>query len=259
MMMTAKMIDWLRRSPRAAPAPEPVAKPAPQPGIEIAGRHLPIVIRRLARAQQLTMRLAPDGSEIRISMPRWARDAEALRFARKRADWLASQLAVHVAPQTLRPGSTLPFRGAPLALCHSPGTARRITLGEGQITLGGPLESLERRLARWLQAEARTAFADDLAHYSAIAGVGQPAMALSNAKARWGSCSSRGVVRLNWRLMMAPDIVRRSVVAHEVAHLVHFDHSPSFHALLGQIFEGDINAANHWLRQNGRSLYAYFA
>ena len=39
--------------------------------------------------------------------------------------------------------------------------------------------------------------------------------------------------RINWRLVMAPDPVRRSVVAHEVAHLVHFDHSPAFHALLG--------------------------
>ncbi|MFX8347067.1 M48 family metallopeptidase, partial [Acinetobacter baumannii] len=76
------------------------------------------------------------------------------------------------------------------------------------------------------------------------------------AQRRWGSCSARGAVRLNWRLVMAPDWVRRSVVAHEVAHLIHFDHSPRFHALLGQLFEGDIAAANHWLKRHGRSLYA---
>ena len=245
------MIDWLRRSPRQSPDHGPV--------IDIAGRQLPIVIRRLARAQQLTMRLAPDGSEIRVSMPRWARDAEAMAFARKRADWLARQLAVHVAPQALLPGSQMPYRGHPRTICHTAAAKRTVTLGEDTITLGGPVESIEKRLARWLQGEARTTFAADLALYCASAGVPVPALALSNARARWGSCSSRGVVRLNWRLMMAPDEVRRSVVAHEVAHLVHFDHSPRFHALLAEIFEGDIAPANLWLKRHGRGLYTHFA
>ena len=57
---------------------------------------------------------------------------------------------------------------------------------------------------------------------------------------------------------MAPDAVRRSVVAHEVAHLIHFDHSPRFHALLGELFEGDLPAANAWLKQHGRGLYQPF-
>jgi predicted metal-dependent hydrolase len=57
---------------------------------------------------------------------------------------------------------------------------------------------------------------------------------------------------------MAPDEVRRSVVAHEVAHLVHFDHSAKFHALLGELFEGDIAEANRWLKREGRGLYAVF-
>ena len=57
---------------------------------------------------------------------------------------------------------------------------------------------------------------------------------------------------------MAPDEVRRSVVAHEVAHLVHFDHSPAFHALLGDLFEGRLDKADSWLKREGRSLYAAF-
>jgi predicted metal-dependent hydrolase len=48
------------------------------------------------------------------------------------------------------------------------------------------------------------------------------------------------------------------VVAHEVAHLVHFDHSPAFHALLGEIYEADIRIADQWLREHGRGLYASF-
>ena len=57
---------------------------------------------------------------------------------------------------------------------------------------------------------------------------------------------------------MAPDEVRRSVIAHEVAHLVHFDHSPAFHALLARLFGAGLPAADRWLKREGRSLYGYF-
>jgi len=58
--------------------------------------------------------------------------------------------------------------------------------------------------------------------------------------------------------VQAPDDVRRSVVAHETAHRVHFDHSPRFHALLGELFEGDLPAAESWLKAHGRALFSAF-
>jgi predicted metal-dependent hydrolase len=114
------------------------------------------------------------------------------------------------------------------------------------------------RLERWLRGEAQAKLADDLAYYCARAGQSIPALSLSSAQRRWGSCSTRGMIRINWRLIMAPDHVRRSVVAHEVAHLSHFDHSPQFHAALAELFEADISLANRWLKREGRSLYVHF-
>ena len=72
------MIDWLRRRPDEVPQ------------VEIGGRRLPLAVRRNAAAKRMTMRLAPDGSEVRITLPRWGRSAEALEFARAKADWLAA-------------------------------------------------------------------------------------------------------------------------------------------------------------------------
>jgi predicted metal-dependent hydrolase len=240
--------DFLRR---------PFAKGADTaPTIEIDGRTIPIVIRRLGAARRMTMRLAPDGSEIRISMPQWARTAEALAFARTRRVWLATQLARHAVPVPLADGATLPFRGAMLVIDHRLAAPRRPAIAEGRLTIGGPATGLEGRLRRWMQAEAKALFAADLPFYCARAKVPVPTLALTNARSRWGSCSGQGIIRLNWRLVMTPDAVRRSVVAHEVAHLVHFDHSPRFHACLGRIFEGDIEVANHWLKAHGRGLYA---
>ena len=240
------MLDWLRRRPSAPPV------------VTIGECRLPVTIRRLPQAKQMTLRVAPDGSEIRISIPRWARDEDALDFVTLRKDWIAAQLA-HQAPRVaIGPGKAVPYRGTPHALHHDPALPRRIGIDGGTIRIGGPADGLDKRLARWLQAESRGLFAADLADYCHRAGVTAPALALSSAQARWGSCSARGVVRINWRLVMAPDAVRRSVVAHEVAHLVHFNHSPAFHALLAQVFEGDVADANGWLKRHGRGLYAPF-
>lgn len=237
------MIDWLLRPSRQ------------EPQVEVAGRMLPVILRRSASARRMTMRLAPDGSEVRITLPRWGRTAEALEFARSKADWLGAQAARLPAPVTLADGAALPYLGAPHLLRHDPARSRRVRLGEGEIHVGGPTESLAPRLTRWLEGEARRIMADDLAFYCERAGQRVPRLMLSRAQRRWGSCSHDGTIRLNWRLVMAPEPVRRSVVAHEVTHLVHFDHSERFHALLAQLFEHDLHAANKWLKREGRGLY----
>jgi predicted metal-dependent hydrolase len=235
------MLDWLRRE-----APE----------IELGGKVLPVAIRRLSNAKRLTMRLAPDGSEVRISLPRWGRTAEALEFAQSRAAWLEVQLAKLAQPVAIGAGSALPFRGEQLRIEHVAARPRRPELLANALLIGGPEASLAPRLKRWLEGEARAMFTSDLAEYCVRAGQPVPKLALSSAQRRWGSCSSGGTIRLNWRLVMAPDYVRRSVVAHEVAHLVHMDHSPRFHALLDQLFEGRIEDANRWLARRPRPLRA---
>lgn len=239
------MIEWLRADRQP-------------PAIELAGRSLPIELNRHARARRLTMRLAPDGKAVRITLPRWCRSQDAIAFAQARKPWLEAQLAkVPAAADPLARG-TLRHRGGELAIDWQPKAPRRVVLAEGRLTLGGPRETVALRLRRWLEGEAERLIAEDLAHYCAAAGVEMPQLRLTRAGRRWGSCSTRGVVRVNWRLAMAPDFVRRSVVAHEVAHLVHFDHSPAFHALLANLFEGEIAEADRWLKAQGRGLYADF-
>lgn len=239
------MIDWLSREQA-------------EPVIELSGRAVPIEIVRHRTARRLVLRLAPDGASVRITLPQWCRSADALAFAHARRDWLEAQLAkVPVRHDPIASG-TLTFRGEDVALDWDPAAPRRAVLADGRLAIGGPEEGLERRLRRWLDRQALDLFAADAADYCARAALAAAPVRLTRARRRWGSCSSEGTLRLNWRLVQAPDFVRRSVVAHEVAHLVHFDHSRAFHALLGRIFEGDIEEANAWLSRHGRTLYAAF-
>jgi len=240
------MIDWLRRNPRMPPA------------IELGGRSLPVVVRRLSQARRLTLRLAPDGSEVRVSIPRWGRTEEALAFVHSRLDWLEAQFAALSRIRPAEPGGQFPYRGEMMLIDHSPAAPRRPALVDRAVRVGGPEVAVPGRVKGWLEGEARRLIADDLAHYCGRAGLAVPPLALSGAQRRWGSCSARGRVRINWRLVMAPDAVRRSVVAHEVTHLVHFDHSPRFHAFLADLFEDDLTSANRWLKREGRRLYGWF-
>ena len=247
------MIDWLRRAGR----PRPVAPPERR-SLMVAGRELPVAIRTLRTARRMTLRIAPDGSEARITMPPWGRSGEALAFARERSDWLALQLAAIPSRTSPGVGEALPYRGERLTIAWHADAPRRPALDDGSVLLGGPRDALERRLHRWLESEALRLFGEDIADFAAAAAVTAPRILLSRASRRWGSCTSDGTVRLNWRLVMAPDFVRRSVVAHEIAHLVHFDHGAGFHAFLGDIYDGDLAAANRWLKREGRALYAPF-
>lgn len=239
------MIDWLRKEQL-------------EPEIELDGRTIPIELKRHARARRLTLRIASDGSAVRLTLPQWARSAEAIAFAHAKRDWLAEQLAKLPTRTAPEPGSVLHLKGEPHAIEWDEAHSRKPRIEEGIVKVGGPLSSLEARLRRWCEAQALAAFEEDALHYCEAAGLEPVPVALSRAQRRWGSCSDRKRIRLNWRLIQAPPFVRRSVVAHEVTHLVHFDHSPAFHAMLSDIFEGDIKRADRWLKQHGRTLYSSF-
>jgi len=229
-----------------------------QPSVRLAGRDVPVVIRKLSHARRMTMRLSRDGQEVRVSVPSWTRQADALAFVHQSASWLEAQADAVPQRQVPAHGAVLPYLGEAHVIAHDPAAPRKIVARDGALRLGGPAETLVPRLRRWLENEARAACGADLDHYCAEANVARPRLALSSAQRRWGSCSANGTIRINWRLIMAPVPVRRSVVAHEVAHLVHFDHSPAFHAFLGQLFEDDMESTNLWLKRNGPGLYLPF-
>jgi predicted metal-dependent hydrolase len=239
------VIDWLRRE---------IADPT----VEVAGRTLPIPVRRNARATRLTLRLAPDGSEVRVTLPKWCASREALAFVHARTGWIEAQLGKVPARHTVEPNATILFRGEQVTIDWQAAAPRTPRLTGQRLIVGGPVERLAQRVQRWLERRAMELLSEDLADFAARAGVPVPALRLTRAQRRWGSCSSGGTVRINWRLVQAPDAVRRSVVAHEVAHCLHFDHSPAFHTALARTFDGNLAEADAWLKAHGRSLYASF-
>ncbi len=81
-------------------------------------------------------------------------------------------------------------------------------------------------------------------------------VSIADTKSRWGSCSPHNrSIRYSWRVIMAPPAVADYLAAHEVAHLVHADHSPAYWSVV-QHLVGDHRPFRKWLRENGPALHA---
>ena len=223
--------------------------------ISLDGVSYPLQLRRSKQARSIIVSADTVKGVVRLTLPSYASEQQALRFAQSKSGWLNERFAEAVPPVPVEDGGQIAFLGEPCIIRWSHDFARTPLLVEDEIRLGGPQEHIESRILRWLKTQARTIFADDLQFYCSRAGTDLPRLAVGDARRRWGSCSGRQSIRLSWRLVMAPPHVRRSVVAHEVAHLTHMDHSRRFYALLDDIFESDRRVADRWLKDHGRGLH----
>ncbi|MCC4232010.1 M48 family metallopeptidase [Sphingobium soli] len=227
--------------------------------ILIDGAPVPVRIRRSARARAYRLTLDSARGGLRLSLPARANLKKALAWAQDHEAWVRAQLAKQPAITLLADGATFPLEGRDVTICWIAGATRTIRLEGDRLLLGGPAESVGARVQRWLVARARAvleteshAIARDHGLIVASVGVGDP-------RSRWGSCAASGAIRYSWRLILAPPDVRRATVAHELAHLLHMDHSSAFHAAHRRILGADPRPARAWLRAHGASLHRYRA
>jgi predicted metal-dependent hydrolase len=224
------------------------------PVVDIEGENVPVRIKRSTRARRISMRADVVKREIRITMPPYAPTAAALEFVKAKHEWIAARL--HSAPPAspVLPGSEIAVEGEAHLILWQANWPRRLVQDEGVLRVGGPEAMVEARILRWLKSHAREVFTQEIAHYCLLAGAEAPRLSLGDPRSRWGSCSTRGTISLSWRLIMAPASVRRSVIAHEVAHIRHMDHSRDFYTWFEEIYEGDRKTADRWLKMHGTGL-----
>jgi hypothetical protein len=203
------------------------------------------------------MRLKVDRrtGEVVLTIPRRASRRQALAWADGHREWIEARLA-EVAPATpLVPGGIVPLYDRPHVIDWAPARPRTPKREEDRLVVGGPPEGLEARLLRWLRRHALDVLAAETAEFAVKAGVEVTRIGVGDPLSRWGSCSSSGGIRYSWRLILAPDWVRRATVAHEVAHRVHMNHGPDFHRLVERLLGTDPKPARLWLRRHGPVLH----
>lgn len=95
---------------------------------------------------------------------------------------------------------------------------------------------IEKFVMAWYSQQAITCFKQRIAIYAQALNVPEPPFRLSHGKTRWGSCNSRGIIHLNWRLIQMPLYLVDYVVAHELSHLIEMNHSMAFWKLVESVY-----------------------
>ena len=124
--------------------------------------------------------------------------------------------------------------------------------------VAGERPHVPRRVADFLIREARKDIEAAVARHAKTIGVKPQRIAIRDTVSRWGSCSSAGRLSFSWRLILAPSFVLDYLAAHEVAHLVHLNHSPKYWSLLRRACP-ETNRAEAWLKTHGASLHRFGA
>ena len=210
---------------------------------------------RHPRARGWKLRIDPVSGRTRLTVPSRGALRPALAWAAGQGAWLAAARATLPANRPFVDGAAIPFGDEVLTLAWSPTAPRRLERQGSDIMVGGPVEGLSRRVETWLRQQASALLTADTHFYAARAAVTVDRVTIGDPRGRWGSCSAGGAIRYNWRLVCAPAAVRRQVAAHEVAHRMHMNHGPAFHALVAALYEADPAPARAWLREHGAALH----
>jgi len=214
----------------------------------------PIEIRRLRNARRLRLRFDEANGTLKLTCPWRTSRRAALAWALDQRDWIETQLARAEPGEPFEPGATIPLEGDEVRLIWDASAPRTPVLSDGELRAGGPSEAFARRIELFIKRRALDVMSREAAEYAEAAGVSISSLSVGDAGTRWGSCSSAGRIRLSWRLILAPAEVRRFVVAHEVAHLVHLDHSARFKALEAKLYGPGVAEAKALLRRAGPRL-----
>ena len=220
-------------------------------------RRIPIVLIRNLRARRYVLRLRPDGSA-RVTIPRGGSTAEARRFAERNAPWLERAL-LRLATRLVHPkewliGTEIFFRGELLKIeAGGNGENGLVRFRSETLTVTDPAADLRPIIERHLWRLASKELPPRVFEYAATHQLPVSRVTVRNQKSRWGSCSRRSTISLNWRIIQTPPSVRDYIILHELMHLREMNHSVRFWREVERVCP-DYKTAEHWLKQHSALL-----
>jgi predicted metal-dependent hydrolase len=229
--------------------------------IEIEGRRIEYVLRRSVRARYLRADVGLR-TGLRVTLPEGLNESRVDAFLRSRRRWLLraltrlERLASIIPDRSLEHGTEVPYLGEALRLNVSVGPRTRVGRLGDSLIVHAPRRTraaVRTALEAWYREEAARVLGDLARQMARRHGLDFKKIVIRDQKRRWGSCSPSGTLSFNWRLMLASPEISRYLVAHELAHRVHPDHSRRFWEKVAELCP-DFREPERWLKRNGVSL-----
>jgi predicted metal-dependent hydrolase len=225
------------------------------PSFSGGGRTRALTVVRRASVRGMKLSVDPRDATVRLTLGTRAALKPALGWATGKRQWVEAELARLPQPQPIVPHMRFDLSGIPVQIDWCVDRPRRVAFDGDILSVGGPRDQLTARVLRFLRSHALTILEAETRALAAAHGIGVSRVGVGDPRGRWGSCAASGDIRYSWRLILAPDDVRRATVAHEVAHRIHMDHSRAFHDLVARLHGKDPASARRWLRAHGAALH----
>jgi predicted metal-dependent hydrolase len=225
----------------------------PAPGIEqlqIGSKSVALVFVRSSKARRYSLRLRADGVA-RVTVPRKGSISTAREFVEKNLGWLERQIhKLESRPRITaewRLGTEIFFRGESVKIESD--LEGEIRFGPEILKVADSSQDLKPPIQRHLFRLAVKELPERVVELSGIHGIPISRISVRNQRSRWGSCSGRGTISLNWRLVQTPDFVSDYIILHELAHRKHMNHSDHFWQEVQRLCP-DYLLAEKWLKTN---------
>ena len=242
------LFDWFQNKPSSK-----------QPEVELSNGDIhPVLYKKNARAKRYILRVDLEGNVV-VTVPRYGTQNEALDFARSKADWIEAQLSEDrrlPEPAAWQVGSMILFRGVEVPL-EGIGPDPHHSIQLGDLIIPCPRKGWPENLRPTIEAAMAKKAAQELfsrtEELAKLHGYRINRIVVKNQKTRWGSCSIKRNINLNWRLIQTPAFVMDYIILHELSHLKHMNHSTRFWAEVERVCP-DYRKAEAWLKSHSGML-----
>lgn len=215
-----------------------------------------IKVVKSARAKRMTLRIDSKERLPVLTIPERSSSKRAVEFVEIHRDWIQRSLARIPSTKKFENGDTISLFGTDITIRHNPELRRGVFLENEILYVSGELEFLHRRVKDYIKKQAKNIFWERSKTLAEKLNCPLNDVTIKDTKSRWGSCSSIHNINYSWRIALAPESTINYLIAHEVAHLKHQDHSTRFWKCVVELYpEAEIGKV--WLRLHSKELYLY--
>ena len=189
-----------------------------------------------------------------VSIPKHISFSEGFTFAQENTNWLIDQYNEMMPIIMIENGVSIYFEGKKRKLIYINGNKSNVELDYKSIIISNNKNAHQKIFYRWIKNRISEKTKHVVSDFSKTLNVKIRNIKLSNSFSYWGSCNSNNDISINWRLAFSPPAVLEYIIAHEMCHLVEFNHSKKFWKLVDKLIPKRKNE-EIWLKKNGNYLY----
>ncbi len=218
--------------------------------LQVGSSQIPFAVTRSGARDTIAVSVHPDGA-VAVAAPKGMRLQQIETAVRSKGSWILQQQESFRQlqrgfPRQFVSGECFYYMGRQYKLkvrrsAKDSGESIRLYGGHFEAHVSFPLQSEQRPVAvrtllvDWYRTRAAEILPDLFTQYSASLGIEEPRLLIRHMPKRWGSCNGENQITINWQILMAPRRLTEYVVAHELCHLIHHDHTRTFWRLLERL------------------------